>query len=134
MREFSFTLEGEPVTKGRPRCTTTKTGKIHVYTDDKTAQAELDLGWAFKAAYPGHEPVSCECSVLMMFCTDKDRSDRTSADVDNYVKTVLDALNGIAWVDDRQVTHLTVHISPTLGSGPYTNVQIRTLEGPGYDE
>ena len=133
MRDFKFTVEGEPVTKGRPRCSCTKGGKVHVYTDDKTAQAELDVGWAFKAAYPGHEPVACEVTLLVMACTDKDRSDRTSADADNYAKLVMDALNGIAWVDDRQVTHLSVHITPTLGSGPYTNVQIRTLE-PGDDQ
>lgn len=131
MREFTFSVEGEPVTKGRPRCSCTKTGKVHVYTDDKTAQAELDVGWAFKAAYPGHEPLDCPLSVLMMFCTDKDRTDRTSADIDNYAKLVMDALNGIAWVDDRQILHLTLHISPTLGSGPYTNVQIRTMEPDG---
>lgn len=129
MRDFKFTLEGEPVPKGRPRCTTTKTGKIHVYTDDKTAQAELDLGWAFKNAYPGHEPLTCPISMLVMVVTDKDRSDRTSADADNYAKTVMDALNGIVYVDDRQVIHLSVHISPALGDGAYTNVQIRTFEG-----
>jgi len=29
-------------------------------------------------------------------------------DVDNIAKTVLDSLNGIAWIDDRQVVTLTV--------------------------
>lgn len=132
MREFRFVVEGEPATKGRPRCTC-KTGKPTIYTDEQTEQAALDVGWAFKNAYPGHEPVACECSVLISVVTDKDRSNRTSADADNYAKLVMDGLNGIAWVDDRQVTHLSVHIGPTLGSGPYTNVQIRTLE-PGDDE
>lgn len=133
MREFAFTVEGEPVPKGRPRCTC-QHGSPHVYTPEKTTQAEYDVGYAFKNAYPGHEPVECECSVLIMVVTDKDRSNRTSADADNYAKLVMDGLNGIAWVDDRQVTHLSVHIGPTLGSGPYTNVQIRTLEGPEYDQ
>jgi crossover junction endodeoxyribonuclease RusA len=133
VRDFSFTVEGEPVTKGRPRCTCTSEGKVHVYTDDKTAQAEDVVGWAFKAAYPGHEPVSGEVSLLVMVGTNKSRANRASADADNYAKLVMDALNGIAWVDDRQVTHLSVHISPTRGPGPYTNVQIRTLE-PGDDQ
>lgn len=29
-------------------------------------------------------------------------------DVDNLGKSILDSLNGIAWVDDRQVTKLTI--------------------------
>lgn len=29
-------------------------------------------------------------------------------DVDNLGKSVLDSLNGIAWIDDRQVTKLTI--------------------------
>lgn len=129
MRVFTFTAEGEPVTKGRPRCTCTREGKVHVYTDDKTAQAELDVQWAFKAAYPGHELLDGPLSVLMTFCTDKDRRTRTSADIDNYVKLVMDALNGVAWVDDRQILHLTAHLSPVIPLlGPYTNVQIRTME------
>jgi Holliday junction resolvase RusA-like endonuclease len=29
-------------------------------------------------------------------------------DIDNYVKTILDGLNEVAWEDDRQVLKLTV--------------------------
>jgi Holliday junction resolvase RusA-like endonuclease len=32
-------------------------------------------------------------------------------DVDNYVKSVLDALNGVAWEDDKQIISLTVEKS-----------------------
>ena len=30
-----------------------------------------------------------------------------AGDVDNYAKSALDALNGIVWLDDRQVAQLT---------------------------
>lgn len=32
-------------------------------------------------------------------------------DVDNYAKTVLDALNGLAWEDDRQVKYICVYMA-----------------------
>lgn len=32
----------------------------------------------------------------------------TKPDVDNYAKSILDALNGITWVDDSQVVSLTI--------------------------
>lgn len=132
MRKLTFGFEGEPIPKGRPRCTC-QTGTPKMYTGERTRQAEFDLAWAFKAAHPGHEPFTEPLSVLLMFVTSKRREDRTSGDIDNYAKTVLDALNGIAWEDDRQIVHLTTHISPDLGTGPYTNVQIRTME-PADDE
>lgn len=122
MREFTFSVDGEPVPKGRPRCECSR-GHPHIYNPDETTAAQEAIGWAFKDAHPGHEPLECECSVLMMFVTDD-----VKADIDNYEKLVLDGLNKIAWKDDRQVRHLTAHITPTLGFGPYTNVQIRTLE------
>jgi Holliday junction resolvase RusA-like endonuclease len=32
-----------------------------------------------------------------------DGGSRLRGDVDNYLKTVMDGLNGIAWEDDKQV-------------------------------
>jgi len=34
----------------------------------------------------------------------------TMADIDNCIKTVLDALNQIVWIDDRQVTKIAAEI------------------------
>jgi len=38
---------------------------------------------------------------------DLDSKSKLRGDIDNYVKTILDALNGIAWVDDNQVVKVT---------------------------
>ena len=34
---------------------------------------------------------------------------KSRQDVDNISKTILDALNGVAWLDDRQVVDLEIH-------------------------
>lgn len=38
---------------------------------------------------------------------DLDMKSKLRGDLDNYVKTVLDALNGVAWPDDSQVVKIT---------------------------
>lgn len=38
---------------------------------------------------------------------DLDMKSKLRGDLDNYVKTVLDALNGVAWDDDSQVVKIT---------------------------
>lgn len=46
-------------------------------------------------------------------------------DADNIAKLVLDALNGIAWRDDAQVTHLSVSKSDRMRDvGDYTSVSL----------
>lgn len=44
-------------------------------------------------------------------------------DVDNIAKIVLDALTGVVWVDDSQVTDLSVHkYTAAQGVEPYVRV------------
>jgi crossover junction endodeoxyribonuclease RusA len=123
MSYLHFTLDGEPIPKGRPRVGKKKDGSTQVYTPERTKQAELDLGWAFKAAYPGHEPFTGEVAVMLQFFTSKQ-----TADIDNYAKTVLDALNEIAWADDRQVTSLTCYLKRDYEAEPFTTVQLRARD------
>lgn len=37
-----------------------------------------------------------------------DHDSHLRGDIDNYSKTILDALNKVAWKDDRQITELRV--------------------------
>lgn len=56
-------------------------------------------------------------------------SNHTRPDIDNAVKTVLDALKGVAWVDDRQVTELTSVI--IVGQSDSVSVSVYDL-GEAY--
>ena len=46
-------------------------------------------------------------------------------DVDNLGKAILDALNGVAWIDDSQVTRL--YIGKCWGNDACTEVEIKIL-------
>lgn len=106
---LTFTVPGEPVAKERPRTRVvtprTRVGKAfaHVYTPGKTkayearvalvAQAEASrVRWPFTAA----ERFTV---TIRVFRTYLDKG----GDWDNYAKAICDALNGIAWADDRHV-------------------------------
>jgi crossover junction endodeoxyribonuclease RusA len=93
-----FTIEGEPVSKERPRF-----ANRHAYTPEKTAKAEEVVGWQFRRAAPRHKPGPGSYGVTaVFFCGSK-----TGRDVDNMLKLVLDGLNKVAWADDVQVTEVS---------------------------
>jgi Holliday junction resolvase RusA-like endonuclease len=96
-----MTVPGEPVPKGRPRF-----GKGRTFTPVKTRQAEAAVKWAAVVARlkgsghgkPTADPIALTCRFY--------RANGRTADLDNLVKLVTDALNGIVWKDDRQVVQL----------------------------
>ncbi|MGH7743326.1 MAG: RusA family crossover junction endodeoxyribonuclease [Candidatus Dormibacteria bacterium] len=95
----SFTIDGEPRSKERPRWNPTRS--TQPYTPEKTVKAEKEIGWLFRKA-AGPFPVSSTDTfgVFAVFlCGTKRRQD-----TDNMLKLVLDGLNGVAWKDDMQVT------------------------------
>ena len=53
--------------------------------------------------FPGHKPFKGRLRVRVLLCV---RSRR--GDVDNRLKAILDAFNGLVWVDDRQVDFLSI--------------------------
>ncbi|MDX2919689.1 RusA family crossover junction endodeoxyribonuclease [Streptomyces sp. NE06-03C] len=87
---------GEPSTKARPRFGAG--GKT--YKTDEDEQAEAATGWQLRRAFS--EPWVGNVALGAVFF----RSDRRRVDVDNMLKHICDAGNGIAWVDDAQITAL----------------------------
>jgi len=52
---------------------------------------------------PKHKPITGRVSVKVTLCVRYRRGD-----VDNRLKAILDAFNGLVWVDDRQVDFLAI--------------------------
>jgi Holliday junction resolvase RusA-like endonuclease len=101
-----------PVAQGRPRFTR----RGIAYTPAKTRKAKEEIRALVKAAYKG-EPLTDEISVTIAFVFPprlklKDiphpfpLPHTKKPDIDNLTKLVLDALNGVLWVDDAQIWEL----------------------------
>jgi len=117
---LSFSMAGEPRGKGRPR-TTVRGGYAQIYTDPVTKKYEASVAKIAKTKMIGMKPLEGPLSVSLRFRlsvpVSYSKRLRTailagetaylgSSDVDNYAKAILDAMNGIIFLDDKQVVRL----------------------------
>lgn len=98
----SFYIVGDLKAKARPRVT--KHG--NTYTPKTTRDAEAKAGLLFIQANPNHRPDGATRWGVSIHVWP---STKRRADVDNLAKTIMDALNGVLYVDDGQVDFLVVH-------------------------
>lgn len=92
----SIVLTGEPKSKARPRV-----GFGRGYTPQTTRTAETDIGWQLRTVIRRPNETDDLAVTLRFFSGTRRRTD-----LDNLVKLVLDACNGIVWRDDSQVVQL----------------------------
>lgn len=105
--KYTLTINKKPKAKGRPRA-----GKFGMYTDKATREYEQAIKDAYVQA--GGPLFEGPVSLTDTFYKDKitiglDPIESTSSlrgDIDNYVKSIMDGLNGVAYKDDGQVLNL----------------------------
>lgn len=118
-----LTIPGKPLAQGRPRARRTKSGHVVMYDPKKSkdwkgsaqylmAQAASEQGWEV-----GDSPLRVEIRAIFP-CPKSDHRKRRprparwhtkqGGDVDNIAKAVLDAGNGVLWLDDAQVVQLEI--------------------------
>ncbi len=95
MTSFELTLPIAAHTKQRPRF-----GRGRAYTPAETRGWEELLAWRFIEQH-GRPRLTCPVRVELYF-----GGVQPNQDIDNLAKSCLDALNGIAFEDDRQVVEL----------------------------
>nr|DAK92719.1 MAG TPA: Endodeoxyribonuclease RusA [Caudoviricetes sp.] len=133
----SFLIPGKPQGKARPRF-----AAGHAYTDERTKQYEDITALLYRRAaegqaFPKGTPVSVE--ITLCFAPPKSKPKKTrdamlageilplvKPDADNAAKIILDALNGIAYEDDTQVTVLTV--TKAYAASNFVTVTLKTAE------
>ena len=114
---ITFTVPGVPVGKGRPRFA--KRGQfVKTYTPEKTASYENLVKMAAAEAMHSTLPMEGAVSLnLLLYITppvswsEKKKKAALSAeiwptskpDIDNVLKGIADACNGIVWLDDKQI-------------------------------
>lgn len=131
---IKFVVEGTAVPKQRPRIS----GRT-AYTPKKTRDYEERVRQAFHSNYYGFTPlfmrgtaVKACIQVIQQIPKSWSNSKHLKAekglimptsrngDLDNIAKSILDALNGLVYEDDSQVTMLM--ISKQYGADPYVVV------------
>lgn len=136
----AFTVPGKPVGKGRPRAA--KQGKhIRLYTPETTATYESTVALVASQAMGGQPLIAGPVEVVMrqVLPIPTSWSKRKQADaqagvvlpgvkpdMDNVIKAIFDAINGVVWNDDTQVVDLQVR--KRYGLTPCVNVIVSPME------
>jgi len=111
----SFTVKIEPVAKARPRVSM-RHGRAFAYTPKKSADYERAIAAECpKALMEGPLALSLQFGISIPKSWSKQKKADAVAnvirptsrpDIDNYIKAVMDAVNGLAYHDDSQVVSI----------------------------
>ena len=129
----------EPQQQERPRAT--GCGRfIRVYDPPKTAKFKRELKQLARLEMQGKDKFDSAISVTIKFfrkvqksISKKEHARRTQGhvrpivkpDLDNYVKSTLDALNGVIWTDDATIVELNV--SKWYTDDPRIEIEVKEI-------
>lgn len=128
----------EPVAQARPRARRFGKG-IRLYDPPKTAKFKRSLHKLAKASYHG-KPLDGELEVTVIFgrsvqksISKKERKLRllgrhrpiVKPDLDNYIKSTLDALTGVLWVDDNAIVKMVAE--KRYMEQPRIEIEVRSM-------
>jgi Holliday junction resolvase RusA-like endonuclease len=132
-----YSVYGEPIGKGRPRFA--KRGNfVSTYTPQKTKTYEDEIRMMAKSAMGASEPLETPVTVAIYIrvgipasFSKQKRKDALAnierptkkPDADNILKCFLDAMNGIVYIDDKQVVN--IHLTKVYSEIPAVEVMVK---------
>lgn len=137
---MQFIVEGKPQGKARARTFyDSRAGKMCSVTPAQTKSYEDLIRWKYKAAggkYYGEKTLQVNIEAFYPIpkafskakvndAIDGNLRPTTKPDCDNIIKVVLDALNGVAYYDDKQV--ICVSCNKYYAQQGYLLVQIKEI-------
>ena len=138
---YSFAVSGAPRGKARAR-TVFRGGKAHAFTPARTRDYEEQVRLAYMVqtgqTEPFHGPVELTLRAYYPIPSSwpKGKSAKALArlllptvkpDLDNVLKSIMDAVNGLAWDDDKQVVMFKT--SKEYSANPRVEVEIWEVNG-----
>ena len=137
---MNFIVEGKPQGKARARTFYDKrVGKMRSITPEQTKSYEDLIRWSYKAVggkYLGEKTLQVDIQAFYPIPKSFNRAKTNAAqsaflrpttkpDCDNIIKVVLDALNGVAYYDDKQV--ICVSCNKYYGETGYIKITIEEI-------
>jgi Holliday junction resolvase RusA-like endonuclease len=119
-RVWNFKVDTPVVAKQRARLGRKRgTRKTVAFTPQPTRDFESIVAEGWRSTHPAHEPINEPMHVdvritrsgFTMKVTVQPASVRPvgiRGDIDNYLKSILDGLNKVAWTDDKLVESVTI--------------------------
>lgn len=135
---MQFTVEGKPQGKARARTFyDTRLGRMNSVTPVQTKSYEDLIRWSYKAAggkYLGDAVLQVDIKAVYPIPKGFSKAKTNDAlaeklrpttkpDCDNIIKVVLDALNGVAYYDDKQI--ICVSCNKYYGETGYLQISIK---------
>lgn len=130
---FKFVVYGEIKPKQRPRARVVNGRFAQVYTPSVTATYENLIRTVYQNSngkYFGTDPLSVVIKAYFnpnkeqQKYVERDLACTNHKDLDNIAKTVLDALNGIAYVDDKQIFSLLISKEYSINGREFIDVEL----------
>lgn len=129
---YAATVFGEVLGKPRPRVT-----RHGAYTPRKFADYEERIANEFRKQLPKPLEGAVSLKLTVQRELPKSRPKKTASepdtfrpDLDNVLKLVMDALNGVAYLDDNQVTLIQAEKLPRarLETGEFVRIEVETID------